>query len=1027
MKITELAVKRRITTLMLAMIIVILGSLAYSRLGLDFFPEVEFPSVSIVTIYSGASPGDIENLVTKPLEQIINSVSRVKRVTSMSSEAISLIVVEFEWGTNLDFAAQDVRDHIGFSLNVLPEDATDPLVVKFNLTQFPIIIGGITANMPLVELMKLIEDNVVPRLQRIDGVASVRIFSTDVREIGVEIDRAALESRNISQEQILLALRKENLNLPAGHIIERHSDILVRTIGTFKSLDDIRNTIIGLTQAGQPIYLKDVGDIRDSLKETRFLTRIQGGEGLVYVVNKRSGANTVTTAKRVIEELDRIQPILPSNVKFFPRMAQSDMIQRVIKSTGSNAIVGGLLAILLIIVFLRSWRPTLIIVLAIPLSAVTTFIALYAVGYTLNLLTVGGLALGIGMLVDNAVVVIENIYRHLEEGREEIQAAVKGVSEVGMAITASTLTSIIVFFPVIFTSGIAGKMVRALAVSIAFSLLASLLVAFTVVPVAATILFRKRNPQQAKSQPTRGAFSSFQKFYRRILKSALRRRYLVLSATSILILISVSLIQFLGSDFIPATDYDWLIIKVKMPTGTSLEETDRVVALAEKVIASEPGVKTVSAQAGSQGEVKPQDLAGLFSTTGPDEGLLWVGLVDQTKRHPSSADILENIRQKLPQLDNVKFEALDISQVMTIGTQAPIDIKVFGKDLNLLKETADDIVEHIRDVEGLRDVSHSMVESRQEYHIKIEREKAYRMGLMVSQVAAIVRTAAQGAVATRYKEGNEEVDIRIRYKKKFRDSLETLQNIPIMTPYKQMVRLFQVASITQGAGPIQITRENQERKISIFGNIQGRDLGRIIGDIKKRISRIENNLPSGYFVEYGGQYKEMRETFLIMAAAFALATLLVFMVMASQFESFLHPIVIMFTIPLSLIGVITALLATRKPISLPVMIGFVILAGIAVNNGIVMVDYINQLKRKGVEKKEAILQACSVRLRPVLITALTTIFGMAPMALSTSAGAEIRSSMAVTVVGGLTATTFLTLFVIPIIYSLFDRVKFQEE
>ena len=1012
---------------MLAMILVILGSLAYSRLGLDFFPEVEFPTVSVVTIYSGASPEDIENLVTKPLEQIINSVSRLKKVTSINSEGISLIVVEFEWGTNLDFAAQDVRDHIGFSQNVLPEDATDPLVVKFNLTQFPIIIGGITADMPLVELMKLIEDNVVPRLQRIDGVASVQVFSTDIREIRVEIDRAALESRNISQEQILKALRKENLNLPAGHIIERHSDILVRTIGTFKSLDDIRNTVIGLTQDGQPIFLKDVGEIRDSLKETRFLTRIQREEGLVYVVNKRSGANTVKTAKRVIQELDSIQPLLPSGVKFFPRMAQSDMIQRVIKSTGSNAIVGGLLAVFLIIAFLRSWRPTLIIVLAIPLSAITTFIALYAVGYTLNLLTVGGLALGIGMLVDNAVVVIENIYRHLEGGMEESQAAIKGVSEVGMAITASTITSIIVFFPVIFASGIAGKMIRALAVSIAFSLLASLLVAFTVVPVTATLLFRRKNQSREKSPQSRGVFASAQSFYRKNLESALKHRKLVLGAALILILISVSLFHFLGSDFIPTTDYDWLIMKLKMPTGTSLEETNRVLTLAENVIASEPDVETVSAQAGSQGEVNPQDLAGFFSTTGPDEGLLWIGLVSQTKREPTSADILEKIRQKLPKLDNVKFEALDISQVMTIGAQAPIDVKVFGKDLNLLKRTANDIVERIRDVEGLRDVSHSMVESRREYHIKIEREKAYRLGLMVSQVAAIIRTAAQGAVVTRYKEENEEVDIRVRYKKKFRDSLESLQNLPITTPFKQMVRLHQVASITQGAGPIQIIRENQERKISIFGNLQGRDLGSTISDIKKRISSIERNLPPGYFIEYGGQYKEMRETFLIMAAAFALATLLVYMVMASQFESFLHPIVIMFTIPLSLIGVTTALLATGKPISLPVLIGFVILSGIAVNNGIVMVDYINQLKRKGTEKKEAILQACVIRLRPVLITALTTIIGMAPMALSTSAGSGIRSSLAITVVGGLTATTFLTLFIIPIIYSLFDRVKFLKD
>lgn len=1026
MKIPEFSVNRRVTTAMLAMILVVLGGLAFTRLGLDFFPDIEFPTVSIVTVYSGAASEDIENTITRPLEQIVNSVSRVKKVNSISFEGVSVIMVEFEWGTNLDFAAQDVRDQIGLYRNFLPEEANDPLVVKFNLGAFPIMFGGITANMPTVQLKELIEEEVAPRLERIDGVASAQVFSMDIREILVNVDKSALESRNLSLDQIIIALRMENLNLPAGHVVERHSDFLVRTIGEFKTLQDIKNTIIGSTQTGLPIYLKDVAEVKDGLKETRFFSRIQGGQGVIYIINKRSGANTVITAEAVKKELAKIQETLPPDVKFYPWMDQADMIQRVIRRTGNNALVGGILAIFFILIFLRNWRPTFTIALAIPLSVITTFIALYAAGYTMNLLTLGGLALGIGMLVDNSVVVIENVFRHMEEGTKRIEAAKRGASEVGMAITASTLTTIAVFFPMIFASGITGKMTRALALSIAFSLLASLFVALTIVPMVASVLFKVDNNQgsEEKRQKTQ-RFEKVKNFYRNTLHKALQRRALVLSGALGLFLLSFVIVPFLGTEFMPSMDRDMIILSIKMPVGTSLEETDRVVRLVEDVISVVPEVKSISAQVGSQGEENPSDMAGGFSTTGSHEGLIWVGLVEQGQRKLGDTEVLEKIRKKVPKLKDVKFEALDISQMMMGGAQAPIDIKLFGKDLNVLKNLADSIVDRIQDVEGLRDVTHTLAEGKPEYHIKVNREQASRMGLMVSQIANTIQTATLGKVATRYREGNEEVDIRVRFRETSRNSLDDIRNIPIMTPMNQMVRLDQVATITAGEGPIRITRENQAREISILANIAGRDLGSVVRDIKKRIEGIEKGLPLGYFIEFGGQFEEMQQAFVIMAGAFALATLLVYMIMASQFESFRHPLVIMFTIPLSLIGVLLALLISGRPISLPVMIGFVMLGGIAVNNGIVMVDYINQLKRKGVEKKEAILQGCTVRLRPVLITAFTTILGMLPMAMSTSAGSEMRAPMAITVVGGLVATTFLTLFVIPLIYSLFDRVKFS--
>lgn len=1014
---------------MLAMILVVLGFLAFTRLGLDFFPDLEFPTVSVITTYSGASSEDIENTITRPLEQVLNTIQGVKKVISISSEGASVIMVELEWGTNLDFAAQDIRDQLSLYRAYIPENATDPLVVKFNIAQMPVIFWGITASsMPPSDLKDLIEDEVAMRLERIEGVASAQVFSTDVREILVNVDKNALESYMISMDQIINALRAENLNLPAGHIVERHSDYLLRTMGEFENLGDIRNTVVGLSQSGNPIFLDDIAEVIDGMKEARYIARIQRQPGVYLMISKRSGTNTVIAVDAVKKELAEIRKTLPSDVEFHVAMDQADIIQQVIRRTSNNALVGGILAIFFIFIFLRNWRPTLTIGLAIPLSVITTFIAFYAAGYTLNLLTLGGLALGIGMLVDNAVVVIENIFRHLEEGKDRNTAAKSGASEVGMAITASTLTTIAVFFPMMFASGITGQMTRGLALAIAFSLLASLFVALTVIPMVASVIFKANNSNNNKGKsPKKVRFDRMKNWYRNILEKSLHKRGLVIGVALGLFLLSFALIPFLGTEFMPGSDRDMLILKLKMPVGTSLEETDRVVTMVEDLMAKEPNIDIISAQLGSQAEDNPSDSASEFSASGPHEAIFWVGLLNQDERDQSDKEILENLRKKLPKFEGVKFEALDLSQIMAGGSQFPIEIKIFGKDLDRLKEIADKAITKINDVEGLRDLTHSFSEGKPEYHIKIDREKASRMGLMLGQVARTIETASLGRVATRFREGNEEIDVRVRFKKEERDSLENIENIPILTPANTIVKLDQIATVVKGEGPIQIVRENQARKVTVNANIVGRDLGSIMSDIISRLADLEKNLPTGYFIEYGGQFAEMQDALMIMIGVFALASLLVYMIMASQFESFKHPLVIMFTIPLSFIGVILALMISGKPISLVSLIGFVILGGIAVNNGIVMVDYINQLIRKGQDKKSAILEGCSVRLRPVLITALTTIMGMVPMAISTSAGSEMRAPMAIAVIGGLIATTLLTLFVIPTIYSIFEKVTFKEK
>lgn len=1028
MKLPEFSVHRRVSTFMIVMILVVVGLIAFSKLGLDFFPDIEYPTVTIVTKYAGASSEDIEKSITRLLEQVVSSVNKVRKVTSQSMEGLSMVITEFEWGANLDFAAQDIRDQIKLYRNFLPKDAEDPMVLKFSFAQMPIMMYGVTGNMPGFALKTLIEDDIAPRLERVDGVASARVFGSETREIQVLVDKNALDARKVSLDKVLMSLAMENINLPAGYLTERHSEYLLRTLGEYGTLDDIRNTVVGATPTGEVIYVKDVADVVDGTKDVRTIGRIQGKKGVFLMISKRSGANTAITGTAVKKALAEVRKTLPPGLEFSDAFDQSDMIQRVTRYTVDDAIIGGILAIALILFFLRNWRPTLIIGLAIPLSIITTFIAFYLAGYTLNLLTLGGLALGIGRMVDDSIVVIENTFRHIELGESRAEAAIRGASEVGMAVTASTLTTIVVFFPMVVASGITAKLTRGLALAIVFSLVSSLFVSLTIVPMLSSLLLRakgeSRDPNKTRPE---SRFEKARRFYRRLLEKALGRRRWVLGGAFLLFALALAIVPFLGTEFLPPFDVDMIFLKVKMPVGTSLEETNRVLTVVEKIVARQPEVRTVTTQGGQETDQgSTMSGQGGFTTNGSHEGMLWIGLVPKTDRRWTDLQVLERVRRELPQLANVKFEAIDVSGFIMGGQQIPVSLKIYGKDLAVLKGIGDKVVGRIQDVPGLRDVTHTLAKGKPEYRIRIDRQKAAQAGLSVYQVATIVETATQGKVVSRYREGGEEFDIRVQFREEFRNNMDMVRNIPILNPINKTVYLGQLAAIEPGEGPIEIGRENQTRIVTVTANISGRDLGGVVQDIKTRLAAVEREFPPGYFIEYGGAYEQMKDAFLVLAGVFALALLLIYMVMASQFESFLHPFVIMFTIPMALIGVVLLLLVSRQPVNLMVGVGGILLAGIAVANGIVMIDYMNQLKRRGIDRREAIIQGAVTRLRPVLLTALATILGMIPMAVSNSMGSEMRAPMAITVIGGLTATTFLTLFVIPIIYSLFERVSFKK-
>lgn len=1026
MKIVEFSLRHRVTVTMVVAVILIFGVIAFEGLGLDMLPDIDSPYVSVVTSYSGVSSEDIEESITRPLEQWIATVSNVKQLNSISQEGMSTIMVEFESGTNLDFAAQDIRDRIGQFEQYLPTGANQPMVVKFNFADMPIMMYGVTGGKrDLIDLKDYLDDEVATRLERLEGVASVVVFSSEEMEVLVNVDKGKLESRGLSITQVVGAIQASNINLPSGYIDERHSEFLIRTMGEFKQVNEIAGVVVGAGRRGEPVFLRDIATVEETHKEVRNLVRVLGRKGVHVIVTKSSGANTVLVARRVKETLEEIKPTLDPDLTISVGMDFSDIIERMVSTSSSTVVVGGILAMLLIFFFLRNLRPTIAIGVAIPLSIIVTFIALYLSGFTLNLITLGGLAVGVGMLVDNAVVVIENIFRHIELGKSPLESARIGTSEVGTAIIASTLTTIAVFFPMGLSSGMSGEMSRELAVAVSFSLLASLFVALTIIPLLASWLFKTRKEAgKGALDLGRKRFSKAREWYRVRLRWALMHRRLVVASVVVVFVLSIVLAANLGGEFMPQSDQNMILLKLSMPVGTNLAETDRVIRYAESRAIKDPNVISTMVQVGA--DENEGGGASAMSAAGSHEAILFAYLKTSSQRDVSDQQILEQWRRHLPQMQSGRVQSINMGSSMMGTSTSPIEFAFFGRDLETLDAVAHRVAGAIKDIEGIRDVQTSMEERKPEIRLMLRKEELSRLGLTPYDVSSQVRAMTIGTVASRMHFKGEERDIRVRLREDDRASLNQLRQLPIVTARGDKVYLAQIADFVRSTGPVRITRENQVRKVSVTANYFDRDLTRIIKDIMAASGPILNSLPEGYFSEMGGQFKDMQEAFSTMLLALLLAVVLVYAVMASQFESFKYPFIIMFTIPLAFIGTAVLLALTGKNVNLPSIMGFVMLGGIVVNNGIVMVDYINQLIREGRNTLESVLEGAVVRLRPILITALSTILGMLPMAVSTSEGSAMRSPMAIALIGGLLASTLLTLFVVPILYTYFSRVPKAE-
>jgi HAE1 family hydrophobic/amphiphilic exporter-1 len=1029
MKIVDFSLKKRVTMSMVVLVIVILGLISFTKLGLDMLPDMDYPFITVVTTYRGVSSEDIEQNITRPVEQWVSTVSNIKTLNSVSLEGQSVVMIEFEWGVNLDFAAQDVRDAIGMYDQFLPDGASDPFVMKFNFSQMPIIAYGITGgSMKLSRLRDYIDNEVATRLERIEGVASTAVFSPEENEILVSIDKGRLESRGLHIGQVESAIQASNINLPAGYMNENHKEYLLRSLGEFKTVEEVDAILVGMGKTGAPIFLRDIGSVREAPKETRLKLRMNGQPGIMMMVTKSSGSNSVLVAREVKKVLAEIEPTLKEGVEFNVWLDMSRIIERMSNKASVNILLGGLLAMLIIFLFLRNLKPTLAIGITIPLSIIVTFIVFYLMGYTLNIITLGGLALGVGMLVDNAVVVIENIFRHLQEGMAPTEAARKGTSEVGMAIIGSTMTTVAVFFPMMFATGIAGRMAMSLAVSVIIALLASLFVSLTIVPMLAAWMFRahrKKGAQTAEGVVDLGddRFVRIRGRYEVWLRKALVHRKKVLFSIVLAFALAMVGMGFIGTEFMPATDSAMVYLKLSMPVGTNAEETNRVVKYIEEQSLRDPNVITTFVQVGTS-EASAQDSASGTGAAGSYEAVLYAYLKPSDERTESDKEIVERWRKSFPRLENGKITSIDIAGASMMGSSgSPITINCFGKDMKQLEEIAEQIRVRVVDIEGLRDVKISLEKSKPELQLHIRKEEAAKLGLTPYAISSQVRTYTIGTVVSRMFLDGEDRDIRVQLNENDRSSIEDLKKLPIRTPSGAKVYLSELADFKGLLGPVRIDRENMVRKVSVGANFIDRDLGSIVKDIKVRIAGIQSRLPEGYFIEMAGQYENMTETFTTLGFALMIALVLVFAVMASLYENLKFPFINMFTIPLGFIGVIFLLFLTGTTINMGSIMGFIILTGIAVNNGIVMVDYINQLIGGGMDKLEAVVRGGVTRLRPVLITSITTIVGMVPMALTTKQGGEMSAPMAVSVIGGLLATTILTLFFIPCLYTVFARIK----
>lgn len=1019
MSLASAAVKRPVTTTMAVLIVVLLGTVALLQLPIDLLPEVTHPTLTVRTTYPNVGPQEVEDLVTRPVEEAVAAIAGVESIDSSSSEGESSVRIQFAWGTDLDAAAEEVRSRIERVKGRLPEEAETPSVFKFDLAAFPIVFLGVSSSqLNPIALREFTEERIERRLERVPGVASVDIRGGLRRQVQVNLDRDKMLALGLSADRVTRMLREENLNRPAGKVEEGNLDVFLRTVGEYRGAEEIGSTVVAVRE-GVPIYLRDIAQVRDGTEEVTSLVRINRQPGIQLMINKQSGANTVEVADAVLAEVERINEDF-RQVKVMPIIDTSGYIRDSMSNVTSNALIGGLLAVLVLFFFLRSVRSTLVIATVTPITVAATFALIYLNGYTLNIMTFGGLALGVGMLLDNAVVVLENIFRKREEGLDAESCAIEGTREVAAPLIATTLTTMVVFLPILFMKGMAGVMYRQLAVVVAFSQLASLIAGLTLIPVLAARMLRKGEAHPHSRWQAIERFKDWSErslvwledHYRRAVEWALANRSTVVVGATVLFVLSVLVVPRIGSELMPQTDEGEVRINAEMAVGTRLELMDETFRQIEQIVVDEvPELKTMLATIGGGG----------WRATGGHTGELRITLVDPAERERSSAEVADALRRRLSALPGARVRAREGSGLFILnmalgGGEEGLTVEVRGHDIDTAYALAEQVQRTLSGVPGLSDVRITRDPGRPERVMRINRDKIARMGLSMDQVAGIIETNVAGSRATVLRQSGREYDIVVRLAEPDRELLADVNQVSLVSASGESVPLRNVVDVRYAKGPVIIDRKDQERVINVTAGAEaGRDLGSLAEAARAALRQVE--VPSGFAIVVGGEYEEQQKASRQLLWALALAVLLVYMVMAAEFEDLLDPFVVMFSVPMAAVGVFFTMWLTGTTFNIQSYIGMILLIGIVTNNAIVLIDYVNLLRRQeGFALREAVVEGGRRRLRPILMTTAATVLGLIPLALGIGQGAEVQASMARVVIGGMTVSTLITLILVPVVY-----------
>ncbi|MHB1000706.1 MAG: efflux RND transporter permease subunit [Armatimonadota bacterium] len=1028
MQLTRLAITRPLVILMFFAALIILGLKSRSGMTVDLYPKIDFPMAYIMTIYPGAGPEEIETLVTKPIEDGVGSVNGMKNLTSSSQEGVSVVNIEFELGTDMITAMADVRSKVDAVRMQLPSDAENPVVQKMDVGALPVIWLGMSSSRPAKELREIADDVIKDRLGKIKGVASVSISGGDKREIQVNVDKNRLEAYGITIGQVAQALSSGNMNIPSGRITEGSRDYAIRAIGEYAEVDEIRNLKLNLSD--QVLTIGDIAEVKDTVAEREEITRLQKKDSVGILVLKQSDANTVNVVEGVNKELERMKNVLPRDVNIAVSYDQSERVKESMADVNVSLVLGALLAVLIVFLFLHNIRGTFIVGIAIPTSMIAAFIPISFAGFTMNMMVMLALSLAVGILVDDSIVVLENIYRHLAKGESPAEAAINGRSEIGLAAIAITMVDVVVFVPIAFMGGMVGMFFREFGITVAVATLFSLLVSFTLTPMLASRWYKKGEAMEAKT----GFFKKFDEVYhildrkyRSLLAWALYHRWqVIVGGIATLIIIMVGAGSKVQGEFSPRIDQSQVIVNVEMPAGTAIEATDAVVQQVEDKVINLPDVKNVftsigtsSAGAfgsGSQGASYAQVSVALNEKESVADRMLRSIRKGHQKRVKTDEDIAQEIRGLVADIPGGSIK-VQISSGMGPGG-SPIDIELMGSDADALNAASQKVKSIIAATTGTLNPDVSWKVGKPEVQATIDKLRAAQMDLNTGQISSALRTSIAGSTDTKFRQNGKEYDIRIRLKEFDRYSLDDVGRIVVGSSNGMSTYLQDVAVIDETTGPTKIDRKNRQRKVSVTSDLApGYRLSSVQSELRKKIDGTDLG---DVQVNWGGESADMAEAGGHLVVALLLSIALVYMLMAALFESMLNPLIIMLSLPMALIGAVLAIVLTGETMNIVSMIGIIMLMGLVTKNAILLVDYTNTLRSRGKARNDAILEAGPTRLRPILMTTFAMIFGMLPTAMKLGRGSEMRAPMAIAVIGGLIVSTILTLVMIPVLYTLMD-------